>query len=152
MLEQDNAILSRQLQDLASRKGPIAEDGLRISRIRLTPYTGLYDKDHDGVAEQLIVYVQPLDQEADVVKAPGTMVIQVWDLAADPQEALIATWTVGPQELRNMWSATLLTINYRLVFERPARLPTDRPITIRAEFIDAMTGKAYTDQRLIQPH
>lgn len=124
---------------------------LHLSRIRLSRYSGLYDKDGDGFAEQLIVYLQPLDEQEDVVKAPGTADIQVWDLAAEPNQALIASWTIGPERLRKMWTATFLTINYRLVFDRPANLPDNKPFTIKVVFIDAFTGKTFTDQRLIEP-
>lgn len=135
----------------ATSQRPYPSDLLGLTHIRVTRYTGLYDKDKDGLPEQLIVYVQPLDRQQDVVKAPGSMSVQVWDLAAEPNQALLASWTLGPDQLARMWSATLLTINYRLVFDVPEGIPRDRPLTVRVVFTDAATGKTYTDQRLIEP-
>lgn len=151
-MEKENQTLKDRIQELTSRQPnqrPLED--LHLSRIRLSRYTGLYDKDGDGFAEQLIVYLQPLDEQDDIVKAPGTVDIQVWDLAAEPNQALIASWTIGPEGLRKMWTATFLTINYRLVFERPANLPEHKPFTIKAVFTDAITGKTFTNQRLIEP-
>ena len=123
----------------------------RLQQIRLTPYTGLYDKDKDGTREKLIVYVQPVDEVGDVVKASGAVDVQLWDLSADPNLALLGTWHVAPQELHRMWFATLVTINYRLVFDRPPRTPDDRPLTVKIVFTDSLTGQVFTEQTIVKP-
>jgi len=152
LLRTENQTLKGRLQTASSV--PI-ETGVRalyrLQQVRLTPYTGLYDKDKDGTREKLIVYVQPVDEVGDVVKASGALDVQLWDLSADPNRALLGTWHVAPQELHRMWFATLVTINYRLVFDRPPGTPDDRPLTVKIFFTDGLTGQSFTEQTVIKP-
>lgn len=153
LLETENQALKRQLETANNR--PIDEIGAkvfyRLQRIRLTRYTGFYDKDKDGSKEKLIVYIQPVDKAGDVVKASGTMDVQLWDLSADPNRALLGAWHVDPQDLHKMWFATLVTINYRMIFDRPLGISGDRPLTVKVVFTDNLTGQVFTEQTVIKP-
>ena len=150
LLETENQALRRQAEPAFNL--PV-EAGVKafykLQRIRLTRYTGLYDKDKNGTKEKLIVYVQPVDQAGDVVKACGSVDVQLWDLSADPNRALLGSWHADPQELHKMWFATLVTINYRLVFDRPQGTPDDRPLTVKVVFTDDLTGQVFTEQAVI---
>ena len=152
LLEAENQALKRQLETAENQ--PI-ETGVkafyRLQKIRLTRYTGFYDKDKDGTKDKLIVYVQPIDSVGDVVKASGTVDVQLWDLSADPNRALLASWHVEPQDLHKMWFATLVTINYRLMFDRPQGVTWDRPLTVKVVFTDGLTGQVFTEQTVIKP-
>ncbi|MBP8304657.1 MAG: hypothetical protein KBE04_11065 [Phycisphaerae bacterium] len=152
VLQAENEALRRQLESVP--REPLdaqAREFHRLERIRLGGYTGFYDKDKDGTLEKLIVYVQPVDEAGDVVKASGAVDVQLWDLSADPNRALLGAWHVEPPSLHGMWFATLVTINYRLVFDRPADAPLDRPLTIKVVFTEGLSGKVFTEQRVVQP-
>ena len=43
-------------------------DIYRLQRVKLTRYTNIYDKNKDGKAESLIVYIQPMDADGDIIK------------------------------------------------------------------------------------
>jgi hypothetical protein len=152
LLEAENQALKRQLETADNRPIEIGvKEFYRLQRIRLTRYTGFYDKDKDGSKEKLIVYVQPVDKAGDVVKASGTVDVQLWDLSADPNRALLGAWHVDPQDLHKMWFATLVTINYRMMFDRPHGISWDRPLTVKVVFTDDLTGQVFTEQTVIKP-
>ena len=50
-----------------------------------------------------------------------------------------------------MWFATLVTINYRMMFDRPKGISEDRPLTIKVVFTDGLTGRVFTEQTVIKP-
>jgi len=154
-LQRTNASLRKNLEVLSGLPDKTAlEDLSRLESVGLTRYTGFYDKDKDkdGVKEALIVYVQPIDEQGDVVKAPGAVEISLWDLSQEPDEARLGQWRVGPKELQKLWFSTLMRTNYRLVFEAPVGAATaDKPLTVKMTFTDYLTGRTLTDQMAINP-
>jgi hypothetical protein len=123
----------------------------RLREVNVSRYTGFYDKDGHGTLDKLIVYVEPVDTAGDVVKAAGVVEVELWDLSKDPSKALLASWHVGPEDLFKMWLTTLLAVNYRLVFDRPAGVAEDRSLTVKVTFTDGLTGQVITQQRAIPP-
>jgi hypothetical protein len=153
LLRAENQDLRHQLETPPS-KAPPGVGVLPLYRLRdvmISRYSGFYDKDKNGEPDRLIVYLEPVDQAGDVVKAAGTADVQLWDLSQDPNHALLASWRKGPEELFKTWLTTLLAVNYRLVFDRPAGLPNDRPLTLKVVFTDGLTGQVLTQQRVIPP-
>ncbi|MHC4075981.1 MAG: hypothetical protein ACYSRZ_06155 [Planctomycetota bacterium] len=141
-----------QLRALAGLEGKIFENIYQVERVEVTRYTNLYDKDKDGRDEKLIVYIQPIDEQGDIVKATGEVDVQLWDLDRAAGEALLAKWHVGPGQLQQSWSATLLAINYRLVFDVPDELDAiEGPLTVKVGFTDYLTGKVFKEQKTIKP-
>jgi hypothetical protein len=151
LLRAENQDLRRQLETPPSKLPP-GVGVLPLYRLRdvmISRYSGFYDKDKNGEPDRLIVYVEPVDQAGDVVKAAGTVDVQLWDLSADPNRALLGQWHVKAQELHKMWFATLVTINYRLMFDRPQAVPNERPLTVKVVFTDGLSGQVFTDQIVI---
>jgi len=148
-----NASLRRNLEVLSGLPDKTSlEDLCRLESVSLTRYTGFYDKDEDGVKEALIVYVQPVDQQGDVVKAPGAVEISLWDLSQEPDGARLGQWRVGPKDLQKLWFSTLMRTNYRLVFDAPAgAAKTDKPLTVKITFTDCLTGQVFDNQCAIEP-
>ncbi len=151
--KEKNKQLSKQIEVLAGLKPGVKLENLYdLQRIKITRYTGLYDKDNDGQKEKLIVYIQPIDEEGDIVKATGAVDVQLWDLNKEDGQALLGTWRVEPDELKKLWFATILIINYRLTFDI-ADITTDleEPLTVKVTFTDYLTGKVCTEQKVIKP-
>ena len=128
------------------------ENIYQTSRIKITRYTNLYDKDKDSMYEKLIVYIQPIDQEGDIVKATGAVDVQLWDINNPDDKALIGQWKVNSSQLRKLWFDTIVTINYRLEFDLDEKLekPT-APLTVKVVFTDYITGKTFNEQKIIKP-
>lgn len=143
----------KQAQVLSGLKPQVRLENLyNLQKIKLTRYTGLYDKNKDGKKDQLIVYLQPIDQENDIVKASGTVDVELWDLNKKDGQAMLGQWHVEPGELKKLWSATMLIINYRLAFDLADKIEGLKdPLTVKVTFTDYLTGKVLQEQKIIKP-
>ena len=123
----------------------------RLESVRIGRYTNLYDKDKDGVKEKLIVYLQPMDENGDIVKAAGSVEVQLWDMEKKGNQALLGTWRVSAEELKKLWLASFMTINYRMTFDIAEKLtqPQQTQLTVKAVFTDHLTGKTFKEQKVI---
>lgn len=145
--------LKRQVQVLSDLPPEARlEDLYDLQKIKITRYTNLYDKDKDGKKEKLIVYIQPIDEEGDIVKASGAVDVQLWDLNS-PQvsQALLGQWHVEPEELKKLWIA-LLIINYKLTFDVADKITGDEEaLVVKVTFTDYLAGKVFKEQKIIKP-
>ena len=151
--KEKNKQLSKQIEVLAGLKPGVKLGNLYdLQGIKITRYTNLYDKDKDGTKETLIVYIQPIDEEGDVVKATGAVDVQLWDLNKKEGKALLGQWHIKPDELKKLWFATIITINYRLTFDVADQVKSfEEPLTVKVTFTDYLAGKVFTEQRVIIP-
>ncbi len=151
--ENENEQLQKQILVLSGLPEEAkAENLYRLQRIKVTRYTNFYDKDKDGEKEKLIVYIQPLDEEGDIVKATGTVDVQLWDLNKEADQALLGQWHITPDQLKKLWFATVITINYRLTFDVADKIENiQEPLTVKVTFTDYLTGKVFKEQKVIKP-
>lgn len=149
----ENEELQKQVDMLKSLpEGVKGENLYSLQRAKVTNYTDLYDKDKDGKKEKLIVYIQPVDNSGDVIKATGTADVQLWDLSRDGGEAQLAHWQVAPEELKKLWFAGVLFSNYRLTFDVADKVKdVTEPLTVKVAFTDYLSGKVFHEQRVIKP-
>ncbi|MHC4425827.1 MAG: SadB/YajI family lipoprotein [Planctomycetota bacterium] len=151
--ETQNRQLGRQVETLAGLPEDVRLESLySLKSVKIGRYSGFYDKDKDGKNEKLIVYIRPIDEEGDEVKAGGTVDVQLWDLNKADNEALLGEWRVQPDELKEVWYATLVTINYRLMFDIADKVDNfEHIMTVKVTFTDYLTGKVFKVQRIIKP-
>lgn len=149
----ENEQLRKRIQVLAVLpEGASLENLYRLEKIKIGRYTGFYDKDKDGKKEKLIVYIQPIDEEGDKIKATGAVNVQLWNLNKTDGEALLGEWDMEPNELKKLWFATLITINYRLVFDVPDTITSlKEPLTVKVTFTDYVGGRVFEEQIVIKP-
>ena len=149
----ENKQLKKQMHVLSGLPGQVKGENLyRLGKIVIGGYTGFFDKDKDGEKEKLIVYIQPIDEEGDIVKATGAVDVQLWDLNKEEGQALLSQWNVEPGELKKLWFATLITINYRLTFDIADKVKSfDEPLTVKVTFTDYLSGKVFKEQKVIKP-
>ena len=69
------------------------------------------------------VYITPLDQDGSVIKAAGTVKIQLYDLAAPPNENLVGDCNYPLDEVRKQWASGFLS--YLPLEERLPQAPHD---------------------------
>ncbi len=150
-LAAENKQLKEQINTLLGLGKPARAEALStLNAIEITNRSNLYDKNNDKKKETLVVYMRPIDDMGDVVKAAGAVVVQLWDLNADPNEALLAAWRIEPKDLKKSWSGSLLTSYYKLQFNAGAILKgKEKDLTLKAEFTDYLTGKVLKAQRVI---
>ena len=149
----ENKKLKKQIQVLSGLPADVKlENFYNLQRVKISGYTDFYDKDKDGRKEKLIVYIQPIDQDGDVVKATGSVEVQLWNLNQPNGQALLGQWRVEPDELRKLWFATLITINYRLTFDVADKIEKlEEPLTVKLTFTDYLSGKVFKEQKVINP-
>ncbi len=146
--------LKNQVKTLAELPADIRlEDLYDLRRIKITRYTNLYDKDNDGKKEKLLVYIQPIDEQGDIVKATGSVDVELWDLDKAESGAKLGAWNVPPTELKKVWFATFITINYRLSFDVGDKITgEEKSLVVKVTFTDYLSGKVFKEQKIIRPH
>lgn len=156
-----------QLNDqLAAQKATIDELTRRVDTIRaikpedlqrvfypvdiqIDKLSGGYNADDQPGDDGVVVYLRPVDEDGDTLKAAGEIRIQLYDLAADASP-LIAEYVITPDEARELWFGMLMTSHYRIRCPWPrGRAPRHPEITIRAAFTDYLTQRAMTAQRSV---
>jgi hypothetical protein len=149
----DNEQLKKQIKTLSGTREQATFDDIHIiERVEITSYTNLYDKNDDGKMDTLIVYLKPSDAQADIIKASGEVDVELWDLSKPGAEAQLGKWHIKPDELKKLWFATLVTINYRLTFDVTGKIEKyDEPLTVKVTFTDHLSGKTFKEQKAIKP-
>jgi len=149
----ENEQLNQRIQVLSSLpEGVKPENIYSVHEIKITRYTNLYDKDKDGRKETLIVYIQPVDQDGDVIKAAGTVDVELWDLNKEDGHAQLGKWHITANELRKLWFKTLLAVNYRLTLDVGGKVENFKdPLTVKVTFTDQLSGRVFKEQKVIKP-
>ncbi len=123
----------------------------RLASVEISGRSGLYDKDKDGTKETLVVYVRTIDDAGDAIKAVGSVEVQLWDLEAE-DNARLAQWRIEPEELKRLWSSTVMTSYFRLTFDVGELLgDNEKELTVKVTFTDYITGNILRKQTVIKP-
>jgi outer membrane murein-binding lipoprotein Lpp len=146
-LQKENEQLRQQLQTLSGldKEARLKELDTLVA-IRVHRRTAIYDKNHDGTPETLVVYLQTLDSRQDQVKTAGHCVIQLWNLSKPEAEAKLAEWSLTPADLQGTWGGNIFADYYRLALPLETLPSAGQELTVRAVFTDLLTGKVLTDQ------
>ncbi len=143
--------LRAQIRSLSALPKDQSNNPYEVMTLRIAKISNFFDKDSDGRQEKLVVYVQPVDVEGDIIKAAGTVTVQLWNLNNPNGEALLGEWQVEPAELRKLWFSSFTT-GYRLTFDRPEGLELlSQPLTVKVTFTDYLTGETLQAQQVITP-
>ncbi len=151
-LQGENAELTKRVETLTSIGPEVRLDVLgRLESIEISGRSGLYDKDKNGTKETLVVYVRTIDDAGDAIKAVGSVEVQLWDLEAE-DNARLAQWRIKHEELKRLWSSTVMTSYFRLTFDVSELLrDNEKELTVKVTFTDYITGNILRKQRVIQP-
>ncbi|MHC4535185.1 MAG: hypothetical protein ACYS6K_14645 [Planctomycetota bacterium] len=150
----ENKQLQKQIHTLSGLPEQLKGQNLyRLQNIEIGKYTGFYDKNKDGIKEKLIVYIEPIDEQGDVIKAAADVEVALWDLNKTDGGALLAKWpVVKPDELKKLWFDSMLKVNYRLTFDIADKVESfDDPLTVKVTFTDYLSGKVFEKQKVINP-
>ncbi len=151
-LQGDNEELTKRVETLSALGREVRLEVLgRLESIEISGRSGLYDKDKNGTKETLVVYVRTIDDAGDAIKAVGSVEVQLWDLEAQ-DNARLAQWQIKPEELKRLWSSTVMTSYFRLTFDVSELLQdNEKELTVKVTFTDYITGNILRKQRVIQP-
>jgi len=119
-----------------------------VQAIRLGQYTGGADFDGQAGDDGIKVYLRPIDQRGDTIKAAGEVKIRLYDLAAPAGKNLIGEYNWPVEKMAGAFSGGFMT--YHFSFECPWKSgpPQHREITVRVEFVDYLTGRHFSAQKL----
>jgi hypothetical protein len=155
-IKAENEQLKSQLETLMGIDKPARISAVSvIGAIELTGRSGIYKKeikDSNETKDVLIIYLKTIDDMGDVVKAPGAVKVELWNLNNKPADALIGSWQIEPEKLKKSWSGSLMTNYYKLTFDAPPS-PTGKKkqaLTLKVEFTDYMSGKILKAQRVVK--
>jgi hypothetical protein len=98
--------------------------------------------------EGLKVYVVPVDQHGDALKAAGTFRVEAFALS-DAERPLVGIWEFPLSEAQQNWYGQSLLYTYILTCPWQQVIPTGHTLTIRVTFTDALTGRTFTAQRQV---
>lgn len=142
-LEQQNATLLEL--------GPTRLDNLFYpTKLHIKRTSGGIDETDDGIDDGVVVYLQPIDADGDVVKCAGDIIVQLYDLAQPDESQLIAEYIVDVAHGREAWYGHALTDHFKIWCPWRSLPPANSEITIRATFVDNLSGARLTTQRAVQ--
>ena len=152
--EQQGAL--QVIQGLRDAKGTLATlPTTRLAKLYTTHglnfgrLTGGADIDPNKPGDEgLAVYVFPVDQHGQKLKAAGTFDIEAFDLA-DPSPNLVGKWHLDLDQADAGWNSTLLEYTYAFIL--PWQKPPHHPaITVKVTFVDELTQTPFTNQTVVQ--
>ncbi|MEN6386985.1 MAG: hypothetical protein ABFD79_17535 [Phycisphaerales bacterium] len=143
--------LKKQVESLMGLNKEARTEALStLSAVQITERSGLYENEQTKKKDKLVVYLRPIDDIGDVVKAAGTVEIELWNLNAKPENAMVAQWKVSPEELKKKWTSSLLSNHYKLEFDTGSILTgQEKELTLKVQFTDYLTGKVFKSQLVI---
>ena len=152
----ENDRLKKQAESLSTLPGDKRADAIyHIKSVKIGSYTNFYDDDKTPGAtgkKKLVVYVEPIDETGDTVKAGGTVDVQLWDLNKKDSDARLAQWRLEPNEIKTLWLGGMLSSSYRLSFDAAGIVDKlDKPLTVKVNFTDYLSGMTFTEQFIIHP-
>jgi hypothetical protein len=147
--EADLATISA-LQNKSGTVPMLPEDRLAelftTSGIRLAKSTGGFHDDPNAAADTMIkVFVVPIDQEGDPLKAAGSFHIELFDLSL-PKDNRIGMWDFDNKAARQLWYAQLMFYTY--ILKCPLQTtPAHANLLLRVTFVDDLTQRSFTVDR-----
>ena len=118
--------------------------GLEFGRL-----TGGADLDPNKPGDEgFTVYIVPVDQAADKLKAAGTFDVDAFDLA-DLSHPLVGHWHFDVKQATAAWTNVLIEYNYALICPWQDRVPVHPDLTIKISFFDILTQTPFTAQKVI---
>ncbi|MEE8169627.1 MAG: hypothetical protein V3T70_03685 [Phycisphaerae bacterium] len=149
--EEQSRALRDQVQVLTRLGGPKRYGMLvKLGRIEIDQRSRGYNSDGIPGDDEVRVYVTPVDEDGDVVKADGAVYLQILDLANPPTQQLVAESRWTPETLRALWYGRFGLRHYRFVCGwRDSAPPRHAKLTVRVEFIDVLTGRRHEAQSVV---
>ena len=147
----------RLIQGLRDRQGTIPTlPTTRLSRLFTTHglefgrLTGGADLDSNKPGDEgLLLYMTPVDETGQPIKAAGSFDVEAFDLA-EPADPRIGHWHFDLQQSRASWNGFLLDYGYILTCPWQKKVPRHRDITVRVTFSDELTQIPFTAQRVVR--
>ena len=150
-LRDENHDLQSRVETLQAIEGKRIDLLYRAQRVQIGRHSGPLNQDDTPADEAVQVFIQPIDQHGSVIKAAGEITIELYALDAPPEANRVYRRTYTVQEAAELWSSGLLSYHYSVECPLPDDLACDE-ITIRVKFVDYLTGKTLSAQKVVEVH
>ena len=147
-LSKANKTLADQVETLQGLGPDRLERLYRVTSIELGRYTGGVDLDGKDGHDAIKVYLDPLDRYGSTIKAAGEVSIRLFDLAEPAEKNLIGEYRWSVDELAQQWRGGFGVYRFSFICPWKAGPPRHDQITVRAEFVDYLTGRRFSTQRV----
>jgi hypothetical protein len=119
--------------------------GLKFGRL-----TGGYRPDPNKPGDTMLkVYVVPVDEDNDVIKAAGSFHVELFDLALAPANTRIGLWDFPLDAARSHWFSGAFMYTY--VLDCPWQtVPIHSNLLARITYTDALTHRVFTVDREVK--
>jgi outer membrane murein-binding lipoprotein Lpp len=122
-----------------------------VQKIEIERHSGAVDLDKQPGQDAMKVFLSPIDRDGHTIKTAGDVKIQLFDLAEPEGKNLYAEYAYDVDQIGKSWSGGLFGGHFTFECRWPdGRPPKHDQITIRAEFTDYLTGKTFTDQKVVK--
>ena len=119
---------------------------VKVERIELARLTAGYDTDKDGIDDGIVVHIKPIDADGHVVKSAGRIDVKTFDLAGEAPK-LLGSIMIPAEESSAHWYGKLWTHHFTVRCPFSSQ-PSTGDVTVRVTFVDLLTGKTLTAQKL----
>jgi len=119
-----------------------------VDHIDLGRHTGGYTIDEAPGDDGIRVYLLPRDADGSVIKAAGEVTLQLFDLAEPAGANSLGEFHFPVGQIGKHWYGGVLTYYFRFDCPWPNGPPKHPDVTIRATFVDTLTGKSFSVQKL----
>jgi hypothetical protein len=152
-LQKQSEQLKNQVTVLAALPEKIPPEKIyNLQQVKIVDYSNLYDKNKDGKIDTLLIYIEPIDDHGDSIKAAGSLEIQLWDLNKTADKSLLGEWKITAETIKKLWVISFISAHYRLSLDVTGKIEKyDGPLTINVTFTDYLTGKVFKEQKTITP-
>ncbi len=150
---ESDAATIRSLQSHGTTVPSLPEDQLdqlyTTSGLQFGRLTGGYHPDANAEGDTMLkVYVVPIDQQGDAIKAAGAFHVELFDLALKSDNH-IGQWDFDLQSTKAEWRGQGLLYSY--VLDCPWQtVPTHSDLLARVTFSDALTHRDFTADRPVK--
>lgn len=156
-LERENAALkisrdeTRQQLEIARGITP-GERASLVAPETITIDTRSGAEDYDGRPgdDGLTIHLKLFDREGDAIKSAGDIRIDAFDLGDPANPRTVGSWSFTAEQAAKLWLGKFMTYHYTLKCPWQGGPPTARELTVSATFVDLMTRRVLTQQRVIK--
>jgi hypothetical protein len=144
--EEELSAAARTIQELRGLEGSRRLERLvHVARIEIERLSGGYDDNRDGVDDGVVVYIQPKDADGDVIKAAGSVKVEIFDVTQPSGPQVIGKVELSPDATRKAWFSKLLGAHYRIQvpWAADALSPERSKVTVTVHFTDLLSGETF---------
>jgi hypothetical protein len=147
-----NGMLEQQLSTVqpVPPPPPPAPPGVRISSypvksMTLTKQTGGINTDGHTGDDAVQLVLEPKDAEGHSAKTPGSLFVELSEIASDGSTKAISNWLVPPEQMASRWRSGLFTNGYFVVLPWKTWPQSDK-LKVAIKFA-APDGRTFEDQK-----